>query len=159
MTIAGQHPRRRWRANPDGLLLSIEEAVAIARQHGVDVPDDVEFFIDESDELDEQHTARSSRVSKPSGARMFRSDLVHPLTNKVPFRIWAGILLSDEAIVAVLAHEVHEVNSLRPLLQEGILSIDDYIHHTEPGRPGNFHDQAWDVADRLVDKMRGEDRP
>jgi len=28
-------------------------------------------------------------------------------------------------------------------------------HGAEPGRPGNLHDEAWDVADRMVDKMRG----
>ena len=81
--------------------------------------------------------------------------LVHDITHKVPFRIWPGILKSDEAIVAVLAHEMHEILTLRPFLERGEISIDDYVMHTEPGRPGNLHDEAWDVADRMVDKMRG----
>jgi hypothetical protein len=57
--------------------------------------------------------------------------------------------------VAVLAHEMHELLTLRPDLEGDGLSIDDLIRHTEPGRPGNLHCQAWDVADTMVDKMRG----
>ena len=57
--------------------------------------------------------------------------------------------------MAVLAHEMHEILTLRPLLESGGIPIDDLILYTEPGRPGNLHDQAWDIAGRLVDQMRG----
>jgi len=85
-----------------------------------------------------------------------RRDLVHDKTGKVPFLLRPDILESDEAIVAVFAHEIHELESLRPMLPEGGISIEDFIGHTCPGNPGNLHDQAWDVADALVDRMRGE---
>lgn len=156
--VAGQYPAREWRDNPGGQIRTVEEAVALAKMYGVVIPDDVEFHIDESGELDSDLTARGPRVVKLAGERVSWSDLVHDRTHKVPFRIWSGILRSDEAIVAVLSHEMHELQFLRPLLERGNVSIDDYVMHTEPGRPGNLHDQAWDVADRLVDPMRGVSR-
>ena len=90
-----------------------------------------------------------------AGSRNLWSLLERGTPHKVPFRIWSGILRSDEAIVAVLAHEMHEILTLRPLLESGGLPIDDLILHTEPGRPGHLHDEAWDIADRLVDQMQG----
>jgi hypothetical protein len=153
--VAGQYPTREWRENPDGRIRTIEEAVEIAKSYGVVIPDDIEFHVDESGELHKDNTARAPRVDKPSGERVYWSDLMHDITFKVPFRIWSGVLSSDEAIVAVLAHEMHEINYLRPLLERGELSIDEFVLHTEPGRPGNLHDEAWDEGDLIVDKMRG----
>lgn len=156
--VAGQYPTRQWKDNPDGQTRTVAEAVEIAKKYGVVVPDDVEFHLDESDELNCDLTARGPRVDKPMGERVYWTDLVHDKTHKVPFRIWPAILKSDEAIVAVLSHEMHEILALRPHLESGEISIDDYVRHTEPGRPGNLHDEAWDVADRLVDMMRGASR-
>ena len=153
--VAGQYPTREWRENPEGQVRTIEEAVAIARAYGVVIPDDVEFHVDETGELHEHLTARAPRVDKPSGERVYWSDLVHDITMKVPLRVWPGILKSDEAIVAVLAHEMHEILNFRPYLEHGNISIDDLILQTEAGRPGNLHDQAWDVADTMVDQVRG----
>jgi hypothetical protein len=152
--IAAQYPTREWRDNPDGQIRTIEEAILIAMKFGVKIPDDVAFFVDEFGELDETTMARSSRVVKPTGEKVYWADLVHDETGKVPFRIWPGILKSDEAIVAVISHELHELEKLRPFLQEGSLSIDDFIAQTEPGKAGNYHDEAWDVADEMVDQMR-----
>ena len=153
--IAGQAPKREWRDNPGGVKRTLEEAIKIATLNGVTIPDDVEFHLDESGELHKNLTARAPRVDKLSGEPVRWSDLVHDITHKVPFRLWPGLLQSDEAIVAVIAHEMHEIQTLRPWLEGGHLSIDDFIRHTEPGRPGNLHDTAWDVADRKVDDMRG----
>lgn len=153
--VAGQYPTREWRENPGGQIRTIKEAVELAKTYGVAIAGDIEFHVDESGELHENNTARAPRIDKPSGEPVYWSDLTHDITRKVPFRIWSGLLKSDEAIVAVLAHEMHEINYLRPLLELGEISIDDLVLHTEPGRPGNLHDEAWDVADRIVDKMRG----
>jgi hypothetical protein len=154
--ITGQSPNVRWQPNPQGETRTVEEAKAIARKHGVLIPDDVEFFVDELDELHEGWTACGPRVDKPSGSLVEWTDLVHDRTGKVPFRLWPGILESDEAIVAVIAHEMYELESLRPLLREGAVTIDDLIAHTRPGNRGNLHDQAWDRADELVERMRKE---
>jgi hypothetical protein len=153
--VAGQFPRRQWRNNPDGQNRTVAEAVQIAKKSGVMIPEDIEFLVDESGELNAEITARGPRVDKPMGTPVYWSDLVHDRTRRVPFRLWRGILESDEAIVAVIAHEMYEIRALRPYLETGEITIDDYVMHTEPGRPGNLHDMAWDEADRLVDVMRG----
>jgi hypothetical protein len=153
--VAGLFPTIEWRDNPDGKVRTIQEAVEIAKSNGVLIPDDVEFHVDETEELHMDLTARAPRVDKPAGERVYWSDMVHDLTNKVPIRVWPGILRSDEAIVAVIAHEMHELGSLRPGLERDGIIIDDLVLHTEPGRPGNLHCQAWDVADKLVNQMRG----
>jgi hypothetical protein len=154
--IAGQFPNRDWRANPEGQTRSIVEAVAIAKRFCVPIPDDVAFFIDEYGDLGPDTMARGPRVTKPAGATVHRTDLVHDKTGKVPFRIRPDVLGSAEAIVAVLAHEMYEREALRPILQEGRVVIEDYIRHTRAGDPSNLHHQAWDVADAMVDRMRGE---
>ena len=152
--ISGQFPTREWRDNSDGRARTIEEALAIARVSGVHIPDDVAFFVDELGEVSSEVTARGPRVDKLAGQKIYWSDLVNDKTGKVPFRIWPGVLRSDEAIVAVISHELYELEKLRPFLQQGSLSIDDYIAHTEPGRAGDYHDEAWDIADKMVDRMR-----
>jgi hypothetical protein len=156
--ISGQFPRQQWRQNPGGQSRTVEEAIAIARRFGVQVPNDVDFFVDELGDLDETTTARGPLVSKIAGTIVTWSDLAHDQTGKVPFRTRPDILTSDEAIVAVFAHEMYELEMLRPLLRRGI-SIEEFGGHTRPGNPGNLHDAAWDLADALVERMRGERNP
>src|SRR5262245_8955922 len=150
--ITGQSPRIEWQPNAHGETRTIDEAKAIARKHGVPIPEDVEFFADELGELDA--TACGPRVDKPACSVVEWADLVHDRTGKVPFRVWPGILASDEAIVAVFAHEMFELEQLRPILEAGTTTIDSFIAHTRPGNPGNLHDQAWDRADELGERMR-----
>ena len=66
-------------------------------------------------------------------------------------------MTSDEAIVAVLAHEMYELEQLRPLLQQDGISIEQFGGLTCPGNPGNYHDEAWELADVMVKRMRGEE--
>lgn len=63
---------------------------------------------------------------------------------------------SDEAIVAVIGHEMYELNLLRRLFEEsgGAMTYRRLHYLISPGIKGNLHDQAWDVADRLVASMR-----
>jgi hypothetical protein len=153
--IAGQSPRLVWRDNPGGEVRTLAEALEIAQKHGVVIPDDVRFVIDTIGDLGPEETARGPLVRLPDGANVTWSDLVHPRTGKVPFRLWSGIK-SDEAIVAVIAHEMYELELARPFLLEGCVPIALFIERTCPGVPGNWHDQAWDVADRMVEQMRKE---
>lgn len=157
--IAGQSPRLQWQPNPQGQIRTCEQAIALARKYGVEIPDDLDFFPDELNELHTDFTACGPRVDKREGSIVYWSDLVHDRTGKVPFRIWPGILSSDEAIVAVLAHEVHEIEQLRSILNKGKTTIEEFIGLTCPGNPGNLHDEAWDVADNLVERMRKEAMP
>jgi hypothetical protein len=156
--IAGQSPRIQWQPNPEEEVRTIDEAIDIARSHGVEIPEDVSFWVDPLGELGQDRTARGPRVDKPNGAIVSWSDLVHDKTRKVPFRIWDGILKSDEAIVAVFGHEMYELKRLRPYMETGKTTIEDFVAMTCPGNPGNFHDMAWDYADQLVERMRERKR-
>ena len=49
--VAGQYPKREWKDRPDGQIRTSEEVVQIAKKHGVKIPDDLDFHIDESGEL------------------------------------------------------------------------------------------------------------
>jgi hypothetical protein len=156
--IDGQFPRVTWRANPEAQARTIEEAVEIARSCSVQLPDDVAFFVDEFGELGPTITARCPRVWKPVGGRFTWSDLVNQKTGKVPVLIRPDILRSDEAIVAVIAHEIHELRGFRSLVGEhGSISFEEFIANHAWDNPGNLHDEAWDVADALVLRMRGEE--
>lgn len=137
--VSGQSPKLEWRVNPDGRSRTIEEAVLVAETFGVEIPDDVDFFVDDYGDLDTSTTARGPRVTKPAGSIVYWKDLVHDKTGRVPFLIRPDILASDEAIVAVFAHEMYELGKLRPILQEGKTSIEAYIAHTCTGNPGNLH--------------------
>jgi hypothetical protein len=122
--ITGHSPRIKWRKNPAGQRRTIQEAIGIAKGLGIQVPADVEFFVDEWGWLSEDTTARGPKITKVAGGIVGWSD--HLNTNgKVPFIIHPRILDSDEAIVAVFAHEMHELQSLRPLLDAGKMSIEE----------------------------------
>ncbi|MCY2992221.1 MAG: hypothetical protein NTY19_30715 [Planctomycetota bacterium] len=129
------------------------EAVEIAKAHGVVVPEYAAFFVDELGWLDEHTTARGPKVTKAPGGIVVWEDLLNKF-GQVPFIIRREILESDEAVVAVMAHEMHELNGLLPLLRRGQLTIEHFEGYTSPTNPGNLHSEAWDVADKLVEKMR-----
>ena len=156
--ISGQSPRMRWKKNHSDEKRTIEQATEIAQKNGVRIPVDVLFFEDEEGDLPEYMTARGPKVTKPAGSNVHWSDLVNLLTGKVPFRVRSEILKSDEAIVGVFGHEMYELDALRDLLKEGKTTIEDFIGHTCPDKPGNLHDQAWDYADALVKRMRKEQK-
>jgi len=131
------------------------EAIAIAKRNGVEIPEDVSFCVDEIGDLGPDRTACGPRVDKPDASIVYWSDIVHDKTKKVPFRIWKGILKSDEAIVAVFGHEMYELQRLRPLLGRENVTIGEFIAMTCPDNAGNLHDEAWEFADTLVEQMRG----
>lgn len=136
--ITGQSPRIQWNKNPQGRVRTIEEAIAIATAKGVTIPEDVSFWVDELGELGPTRTACGPRVDKPEGSIVRWSDMVHDKSRKVPFRIWVEVLKSDEAIVAIFAHEMYELAKLRPLLQQGDVTIEQFIAMTCPDNPGKF---------------------
>ncbi len=152
--IAGQSPRIKWRDNPHGKKRTLAEAKEIARAHGVHIADDVEFFEDEEGELPDNMTARGPRVTKLPGSLVYWSDLVNSITGRVPFIVRVDILKSDEAIVGVFGHEMYELDALRGMLKQGETTIETYIGLTCVGNPGNLHDEAWEHADDLVERMR-----
>jgi hypothetical protein len=168
--IGGQGPKVRWKKNQDGLKRTIDQAVAIAREYGVEVPEDVEFFEAEPGELEGSlkgffsgrrfETARGPRVTEHEDGRIVWQDHYNK-HRKVPFRIHPDVLTSDEAIVAVFQHEMHELSLLREVFMRsrtGSRDGTDYGLQTAEGRPANFHERAWDEADRIILRMRRRGR-
>jgi len=75
----------------------------------------------------------------------------------IPFKVHPEILTGDECIVGVFQHEMHELSQLREVFMQSAerrMDAADYGRQVSAGRKGNFHDQAWDAADELVDEMR-----
>jgi hypothetical protein len=79
------------------------------------------------------------------------------LEGQVPVHLRPSVLESDEAIVAVFAHEVHEITSLREHFDanNGVLQAAQVCHLISPDVPRNLHSEAVEVADKLVLWMRG----
>jgi hypothetical protein len=71
-----------------------------------------------------------------------------------------SVFLSDESIVAHLAHELHEVRGLKEAFAEagGWMRARDFDELIRAGKKGNLHDQAWDEANRLVEAMRARSK-
>jgi hypothetical protein len=77
------------------------------------------------------------------------------------FESTPDVLTSDEAIVAVLQHEMHELSLLRAVFlrsRKESMDATDYGLQTSAGCPGNFHDLAWDEADKIILRMRRRGR-
>ncbi len=153
--IAGAAPSFAWRANPGGVVRTIDEACAIARRWGVEIPSFVQFSVDEYNYLDKETTAKTTTFRELEGTIIDWSWFFHRKTGKIPFLIRQDIMASDEAIVAVIGHEMFELEMLRSTFSEGA-PIEKWEAETSPNNRGNFHWQAWDYADGLVARMREE---
>jgi hypothetical protein len=164
--VRGQGPKIRWKKNKGSLKRTIEQAVVIARKNGVDVLEDVEFFEAEPGELqgslngflrgERFETARGPIVAEHQDGRIYWQDHYNK-NGKVPFQIHPEVLTSDEAIVAVFEHEMHELALLRDLFTRSAsdsMEGTDYGLQTSEGRPANFHDLAWKKADEIILRMR-----
>ncbi len=166
LRIGGQGPKLRWKKNQSGLKRTIEEAVEIAKQNGVEIPEDVVFFEADLGELkgslrgffsgQRWETARGPMAPLHDDGRIYWEDHFNK-DGRIPFQVHSDVLTSDEAIVAVFQHEMYELSLIREVFIElvgGSMDGSDYGIQTAAGRPGNFHDQAWDEADKIVRQMR-----
>jgi hypothetical protein len=160
VTVAGyaQHPKMYpWLKNPDGAVRSVDEAVEIARAHGVEISDDILLRKVKGKMLPDntyaQYFGRRGVDPKKliSWGEFYDKDL-----DELVVRVSDSVFQSDEAIVAVLSHEMHELNELRRIFDEsgGAISMQRLHNLINPGITKNLHDQAWDVADKLVLAMR-----
>lgn len=153
---AAQGPTVAFRRNQNGEVRTLEQAVAIARKNGVDIPEDIKFHV-KSDLPDHKRAEYGQLGPKRENQTVGWSDLVNSFTKKVPVALHPDILSSDEEIVGVLGHEMHELNSLREEFAAwpgGRMPVREFHDLIRPGLTGNLHDEAWDIGSALVRKMR-----
>jgi hypothetical protein len=150
----GQYPTVKWNPNSHGAR-TIEEAVAIAKKNGINIPDDILFISDEGTLASDTFAKYFGAIKKPG--EIIRWKEFYNIHGKIPVRIREDVLLSDEAILAVFAHEMHELNALREIfsLNRGVITADELYRMISPGLSKNLHDQAWTIADELIIRLRG----
>lgn len=165
--IAGFAPAINWKRNVKRQHRTIPDAREIAGRFGVHIPEDYEFLEDDTGDLigtiddlvggGKMQTARCSGVSVHPDGFIYWRDHYHPRTRMIPIRVNPDVLTSDEAIVAVFAHEVFELQRIYEVCSFSRrlrMSGRDYGIQVAEDIPHNFHFQAWDLADALVRRMR-----
>ncbi len=147
-------PRLTWRQNPDGVVRTPAEAVELAKKWGVEIDDDIVFLARDPSYFAKNTMAQYFQAKGLPGARMSWKSFLD-IHEQLRVNFSRELLSSDEAIVAVLAHEMHEINGLRAIFDEReTIPATEVFRLITPGTKGNLHDQAWDVADELVGRMR-----
>jgi hypothetical protein len=135
---------------------SIDEALAIAQDHGVAIPAYLRFDLCE-EFVPANAYASYLMLGSMEGNTLIRWADCLNLHGQVPVHLRPGVLESDEAIVAVFAHEMHEITGLRAAFggNSGILPASEVYRLISPDLAGNLHARAVEIADRLVLQMRG----
>jgi hypothetical protein len=155
---AASAPRVDWRPNaPEVPARTLEQALQIARDNGVDIDDDLFLFRLARRNL--QHGAEYFGLDvDQSEGRTYMVELKLLLTGDGHFGVTVSphILTSDDAIVANFAHEVHEAEALYEAfrMSGGRLSAQK-LHSLLNETTGLLHCAAWDHADELVRKRHG----
>ncbi|TWT29628.1 RHS repeat domain-containing protein [Blastopirellula retiformator] len=163
--ITGQLPQvRKWVKN--FFSRSEDEILGLLRKNGIEVPDDVAIFVGEADEfigtIDDIYDGKTVLTAKLPPLEEDRLGYVYfkdmYSQGKIPIQISPEMMKSDEAILAVLQHELHELALFRAefAANNGKMKFFHFRNEAMPGNPGNFHCQAWDAADELIRQVRGE---
>ena len=165
--ITGFQPGLKWKRNVGRKKRTIAEAVTIAQQNGVQIPDYVEFLEAQPGELKgswkewfddgkEWETARGPRVTERRDRYVYWIDHYDPQTKMIWFLVHPDILTSDEGIVAVMTHELYELSEIREacMYNRWRMEAYDYAYQVADNEKGNFHYEAWEVADKAVQQMR-----
>ncbi|HWU91286.1 MAG TPA: DUF4157 domain-containing protein [Kofleriaceae bacterium] len=145
-----------WAKNMEGTVRTVDDVRRIALEHGVRIPQDIEIFAVRAKWLPPDTYAQYMSRDFLPGHRVNWEDFYNKYDN-IAVKVSKDILDSDEAIVAVMAHEMHELDGLRKIFAEReTIPVEELGRMINPGHRGNLHDQAWDVADRLVANMRAK---
>lgn len=157
---AARHSRYedRFRPNPDGEERTLDEALEIASRHGIDFdPAEYRVLLDQvsrsdcyASYFDLDGVAHGSFVP---WSRITARD------GRIVIRVQRSILVSDEMILAALAHEHHETQALRLEFERngGCLPARRLRELVESSGE-SLHNAAWDFADELLDRLRAEGR-
>ena len=153
-----------YAVNSNGVVRTRDEAISLARSHGIEIPDDINIqFVSNWKRADAnaEYFDVGSRYN-PDEWIEWDDFMAHrgEFAGTVPVRINQDVLNSDEAILANISHEMHELNALKTLFdQRGALRAKEIARlvntRDRGGVSGNLHEQAWDISDSLILKIRG----
>lgn len=132
---------------------TIPDAVELARSRGIVIEEDVRFVVCDSILHDDEDALWGGWKDTQSYEW---DDLL--IEDKIVVKLRSSVLASDEGILCVFAHEMHEINAIRSLFEESVtgqLSGARLIYLTARGFK-NLHDEAWDVGDAHVFRWRQE---
>jgi hypothetical protein len=152
-----QAPRLKWRENPGGVRRSLDEVAALAEANGVEFPEEINFSAVAKKYLPKDTYAKYGDGSTRDPDKVIYWSEFLDEHDRLSVTLSEEILSSDEAIVAVVAHEMHELNSLKKLFDArdgGGMTVRELRYLVTPGRLRNLHDEAWDAADQVVARMR-----
>lgn len=138
----------------------------VLRRGGVQVPDDVVIFVGDA------KTFNGTLSDLRAGKRVLTAKLpdltedasgfvyfnkMYNTHGKIPIQINPSMMASDEAILAVMKHELYELGQFREAfrLSKGRMTFDAFRGEAMPGNPGNYHWMAWDEADEFIWWWRG----
>lgn len=141
----------RWRPNPGGAIRSLDEALDIGRRHGVDVDDDrFLWVIGPALAFGPGELATYAQVRRLHDNYVVQRSRLVTRDGRYRVLLNPSILSSDDAILAVLAHEVFAITGLEEAFaRTGQLSGLEFRSLIDT-RTGTLHCAAWDEADRLV---------
>ena len=163
---AAQRPKHKYRRNPDGARTP-DQAAALLEKHGVELPENAKIMY-----LDEKTAAQHLPPGIPATYFQFKPNSPDQLIRwkdfenkqgQIPVKVRSSVLQSDEELVATLAHEAHELMELEAIFKDRLALparelarlIND---RKDGGRPGNLHEEAWDIANELIDEIRGTNK-
>jgi hypothetical protein len=157
-------PRVTWRPNAEGAVRTLDEALAIGRRNGVDVDDPLLAWSIAS-RLPIDYYAMYGASFRATASRTivtwddFTAGRVGAEHRVVLVELHPAIFDSDDKILAVLAHEHHEITALHDAFaaRGGRMTTAQLRALVEPSR-GSLHSAAWDVADELVGRLQREGR-
>lgn len=149
-------PVRSFTDNANGAVRSLDEATAIARSHGVEVPSWIRFEVDPK--IRETVAYAEYRLTAEAKKDTELLDWAELGRGPIVVRVHPSVLRSDEKIVGVIQHEVWELSQLRARVEaSGSLPAGEVQRLIDPAKATNLHGQAWDVADLRVLIMRETD--
>ena len=158
---AAANPKSVFRANPPGTPpRTLAQALALARSEGVEWDDaDIEFRL-------ARYPLGAGVYASYFGLDVAQSEGRTPVIElqkltaedgQVVALISPTTLGSDDAIVATIAHEVHEITKLRGHFDaNGGRLTAKVVYSLVNTETGTLHCEAWDLADKLVTKRQAK---
>ena len=142
-----------WKKNPDGCR-SIEEAISLLAANNINLPDDVKLVLYE--DLPPDVPAAYLLSSRCGATTQIEWETLLTDEGKVTIKVDPSVFHSDEKIIAVISHELFELDLLRRHLAENgkvlATQINRLISTTTTTK--NFHCLAWKHGDQAVLEFR-----